>query len=116
MRRLSALAALAATLSAAPADDGLDPAALARAKAAAVRLRVTLPDDTVVQGSGFFGAGPNLVLTNAHVLGMLRDESRRPKKVEVFVKGGTADEKVYPGRVLGVDAGSDLGVLVVGGP
>ena len=80
-----------------------------------MRLKVTLPDDTVVQGSGFFGAGPNLVLTNAHVLGMLRDESRKPKKVEVIVNGGGADEKTYTARVLGVDSGSDLGVLYVAG-
>jgi S1-C subfamily serine protease len=95
------------------ADDTLDAATLKKAKAAAVRLKVTLPDDSVVQGSGFFGAGPNLVLTNAHVLGMLREESRKPKKVEVIVNGGTDNEKTYTARVLGVDEGSDLGVLHV---
>src|SRR5262245_29732292 len=76
----------------APADEALDAAVLKKAKAATVRLKVTLPDNTVVQGSGFF-AGKNLVLTNAHVLGMLRDESRKPKKVEVIVRGGTDEEK-----------------------
>ena len=110
-----AAAALAAALlpaAAATADDALDPAPLKRAKAATVRLKVTLPDGTAVQGSGF-AVGPNLVVTNAHVLGMLRDEGRKPKKVEVFVRGGTDEEKAVPGRVLGVDAGSDLGVVAV---
>ncbi len=97
------------------ADDTLDEATLTKAKAATVRLKVTLHDDTVIQGSGFFGAGPNLVITNAHVLGMLRDESRKPKKVEVIVKGGTKEEKMYTANVLGVDSGSDLGVLFVAG-
>ncbi|MCE9562344.1 MAG: serine protease [Planctomycetes bacterium] len=110
---VASLCVLVQSASLRAADDALDADTLKKSKAATVRLKVTLPDNSVIQGSGFFGAGPNLVLTNAHVLGMLRDESRKPKKVEVIVHGGTADEKTYIGRVLGVDAGSDLGVLVV---
>src|SRR5919204_6975631 len=73
----AALFAVLCATSAAAADDALDPAALKKAKAATVRLKVTLPDNTVVQGSGFL-INPTLVVTNAHVLGMLRDESRKP--------------------------------------
>src|SRR5207248_4043391 len=69
------LAAALCVLSPSPAaaDEALDPAALKRAKSATVRLKVTLPDNSVVQGSGFV-IGSNLIVTNAHVLGMLRDE------------------------------------------
>src|SRR5206468_191300 len=109
---LAAAALLAVLFASSPAaaDEALDPAALKKAKAATVRLKVTLPDNTTVQGSGFV-IGSNLIVTNAHVLGMLRDESRKPKKVEVHIKGGTDEEKTIPGRVLGVDSGSDLGVV-----
>jgi S1-C subfamily serine protease len=115
--RLLNTATLFVLLTAAPAiraDDSLDVAIVKKTKAATVRLRVTLADGAVVQGSGFIAGSPNLVLTNAHVLGMLRDESRKPKKVEVIVHGGTANEKTYLARVLGVDNGSDLGVLYIG--
>src|SRR5262245_16904646 len=68
------------------ADDGrLDPELLKKVKRATVYLRVTLPDGQVVQGSGFFGSYAGLVMTNAHVLGMLRPESQKPKKVEVVI-------------------------------
>jgi V8-like Glu-specific endopeptidase len=108
----AALFAILCTSSAATADEALDAAVLKKTKAATVRLKVTLPDNTTVQGSGFI-ISPTLVITNAHVLGMLRDESRKPKKVEVLVKGGTDEEKTYAGQVLGVDSGSDLGVIRV---
>jgi S1-C subfamily serine protease len=95
------------------ADDSLDVAVVKKTKAGTVRLRVTLSDGNVIQGSGFVVAAPNLVLTNSHVLGMLRDESRKPKRVEVIVQGGTANEKTYLASVLGVDNWNDLGVLAV---
>src|SRR2546430_756400 len=49
-----AAAVLCALLHPAPAvaaDDPLDPAILKKAKAASARLKVTLPDDTVIQGT-----------------------------------------------------------------
>jgi S1-C subfamily serine protease len=94
-------------------DGRIDPAVLKTVKRATVYLRVTLPDGEVVQGSGFFAVTPGLVLTNAHVLGMLRPESRRPTKVEVVVNSGEANEKTFPGIVLGVDSGTDLGAILV---
>jgi len=55
------------------------------------------------------------VLTNAHVLGMLRPESRKPTKVEVVVNSGETDERTLAGIVLGVDAGTDLGAILIRG-
>src|SRR5262249_16725992 len=52
---------------------------------------------------------------NAHVLGMLRPESQKPKKVEVVINSGEKDERTLPGQVLGVDPDSDLGLLLVRG-
>jgi hypothetical protein len=97
----------------APADDQIKVEVLKKVKQATVRLRVTLADGTQVEGSGFFGAGPGLVLTNAHVLGMLRPESRKPRKVEIFINSGLPDEKGMIARTIGVDSSSDLALLAV---
>jgi hypothetical protein len=96
-------------------DGRLDPDVLKKVKRATVYLRVTLPDGQVVQGSGFFGSYAGLVMTNAHVLGMLRPESSKPTKVEVVINSGEKDERTLPGQVLGVDPDSDLGLLLVRG-
>jgi hypothetical protein len=99
----------------AQADDQIKLDILKKVKQATVRLRVILAEGTQVEGSGFFGAGNGLVLTNAHVLGMLRPESRKPRRVDVIVNSGEPNEKTYPGRTLGIDSSSDLGVLGVAG-
>jgi S1-C subfamily serine protease len=115
--RLASILALAILLlggtSPAPADDQITPDVLKKVKQATVRLRVTLADGSQVEGSGFFGAGPGLILTNAHVLGMLRPESRKPIKIDVVVNSGEPDEKTLVGRPLGVDSTSDLAVIAV---
>ena len=88
---------------------------LAKVKRATVYIRVTMPNGGVAQGSGFFGVEPGLVLTNAHVLGMLKAESPAPKKVEVVYKNGEPDSRSFTGKILGVDRSSDLAVLRVQG-
>jgi V8-like Glu-specific endopeptidase len=97
------------------ADERLDAEVLKKVKQATVYLRVTLPDKNVVQGSGFFGVEPGLVLTNAHVLGMLRPESQPPTRVEVVLNSGEKNEQMMLGKVLGVDQDTDLAVIRVGG-
>jgi S1-C subfamily serine protease len=89
----------------------LAPDVLQRVKQATVYLRVILPDGQMLQGSGFFGVEPQIILTNAHVLGMLEAEGGKPKKIEVVTSSGSRDEKRFTARVLGVDRGSDLAVL-----
>src|SRR5262249_15126988 len=99
-----------------PAPGALAPEVLKKVKSATVRLRVVLPNKGIAEGSGFFGVVPGLVLTNAHVLGMFRADSRRPTKVEVIVHSGERGERTLGARVLGVDTASDLAVLRVEGP
>src|SRR5262249_23461162 len=69
------------------------------------------PNGQVAQGSGFFGIEPGIVLTNAHVLGMLEPSSRLPQKIVVVMHSGTPKEKALACRVLGIDRGTDLAVL-----
>lgn len=87
-----------------------------RVKRATVYLRVKMADGTQASGSGFFGCkeARNIVLTNAHVVGMLSPESARPQSVEVVVNSGQPDEWKTTARVLGVDRVSDLAVLDIG--
>lgn len=87
---------------------------LDRVKRGTVLLRVTEGDGQRSNGSGFFGVAPGIVLTNAHVLGMLQPESTRPRKLEVVINSGQPDEKVVGARILGVDRSSDLAVLDIG--
>jgi predicted Zn finger-like uncharacterized protein len=89
-----------------------------RVKRATVYLRVTMPDGSKASGTGFFGSkeARNIILTNAHVVGMLSPESSRPQAIEVFVNSGQDDEWKTTARVLGVDRSSDLAVLDIGTP
>jgi S1-C subfamily serine protease len=96
-------------------DGSLAPAILKRVKKATVFFRVTMPNNSVNQGSGFFAVEPGVVLTNAHVLGMLVGQTRRPKSVEVVLNSGQADERSLPAQILEVDRVSDLAVLRVNG-
>lgn len=97
-------------------DGRLTPEALESVKRATVYIRVTLPDGAVASGSGFFGSpeAPNIILTNAHVIGMKSPESFRPKRVQIFVNSGQSDEWSTDATVLGVDRNSDLAVLRLG--
>jgi hypothetical protein len=84
-------------------------------KQATVMLKVTSEGGRTAEGSGFFAVEPGLVVTNAHVLGMLQSSSKPPTKVEVIVSSGSANELKLSGKVLGVDRGSDVAVLRVEG-
>jgi S1-C subfamily serine protease len=96
-------------------DGSLTPQVRDRVKRATVYLRVTLQNNTTAQGSGFFAVEPGIVLTNAHVLGMLVGQTRKPLKVEVILNSGQTDERTLPGEILEVDRVSDLAVLRVTG-
>jgi S1-C subfamily serine protease len=84
-----------------------------KVKRATVYVRVTLPDGRKASGTGFFGVASdaNLVVTNAHVVGMLAPKARRPRSIEVFVNSGESNEKRTTASVLGVDRASDLSLL-----
>jgi len=83
-----------------------------KVKQSTTYLRVTLPSGEIAQGSGFFALERNLVITNAHVVGMLRS-STPPRRVEVVVRSGEADEAKLTGTLLGIDRENDLAVLRV---
>ncbi len=87
-----------------------------KVKDATVYMRVTLPNGKIAEGSGFFGQEPGLLITNAHVLGMLRDWNRKPQKIAAYYHRGRKDEKVYQAKIIGLDRDSDLAVLKVDDP
>jgi predicted Zn finger-like uncharacterized protein len=93
----------------------LDPKVLSKVKRATVYIRVTMANGGVASGSGFFTAEPGLVVTNAHVLNMLDPGNPPPKKVEVVYQSGEPDSRTFIGQIVGVDRGSDLGILRIQG-
>jgi S1-C subfamily serine protease len=107
-----------------PEEPAVLPAELAAAKMTKIKeatayLRVDLPTGGSAEGSGFFAMERGIVITNAHVLGMLRPDSQPPRSVAVMVNSGEANEKKHTGLLLGVDRRNDLAVLRVdatGGP
>jgi len=74
-----------------------------------------MPGGSVSQGSGFFAVEKGIVLTNAHVLGMLKPDARLPQRVQVVCDSGEPSERTFAAEVLGVDRSSDLAVLRVPG-
>jgi S1-C subfamily serine protease len=97
-----------------PPPDQIDPETLAKVKQATVYLRVTMPNGQAAEGSGFFAVEPGVVITNAHVLGMLQAQSRPPANVDVVVHSGEpGKELVLRGQVAGVDRATDLAVVRV---
>jgi hypothetical protein len=66
-------------------------------------------------GSGFF-VGPDLVMTNAHVVGMLAPGTHKPEILDVVLNSGMPNEAKCTGTVMGVDRGNDLALVKVGKP
>jgi predicted Zn finger-like uncharacterized protein len=97
----------------------LPPEVLKKVKRGTAFLRVTQADGDVGMGSGFAAAVEGergLVLTNAHVVGMLEPRATQPpRSIEVVFNSGEADERKLAARVLGVDRSSDLAVLRING-
>jgi S1-C subfamily serine protease len=108
-----ALSVLLAARATANAGAPIDAEVLNKVKVATVHLKVTLSDQRVVQGSGFFTDEPGLIVTNAHVLQMLDPASRKPAKVEVTVHSGTDKSRTLAAQVVGLDRGSDLALVRV---
>jgi S1-C subfamily serine protease len=90
------------------------PAVIERVKRATTMVRVTRSDGRDGTGSGFFVA-PRLVMTNAHVLGMLEPRAAAPRRIELVLNSGSANEAKYPGEVVVVDRGNDLALVKVTG-
>lgn len=96
-------------------QDGLSAEVLERVKKATVYIRVKSVDGSRATGSGFFGAGKGLVMTNAHVIGMLKPNAPPPESVEVILNSGLKEERVISASIVCVDRSTDLAVLRVEG-
>ncbi|MBI1830650.1 MAG: trypsin-like peptidase domain-containing protein, partial [Planctomycetes bacterium] len=96
-----------------PIPSELPPDLVPKIKQATVYLRVTMPTGQVAEGSGFFALERGIVITNAHVLGMLGAKSQPPNNVQVVLNSGEVNERQMVGNVLGVDRTCDLAVVRV---
>lgn len=93
------------------ADTKIDPVALKKVKAATVHIKVQFADGDISEGSGFLTRSRGLIVTNAHVVGMLDNDSRKPSKIEVTFNGGEADSQTLEAKVGYVDGETDLALL-----
>jgi S1-C subfamily serine protease len=93
-------------------DSALPVEVLKRVKAATLYIKVQGADGTAT-GSGFFEQSTGLILTNAHVVGMLRAGAPAPRKVEAVLNSGIEGETSLPARVVSVDHEADLALLRV---
>lgn len=97
--------------------DRISPEALAKLKKSTVYIEVDDGMGGGGTGSGWFGGEPGLILTNAHVLGMLYPGAKEPAKVSVFISPGMKDQqRSFEGpkvKVLAVDRDKDLAVLQI---
>ena len=96
-------------------SDAIDSQVVGKVKAATVMVLVTDASKLQLSGSGCFVGKPGVVLTNAHVLGMLDGDSRPPVNIEVVINSGESDSRTVPAKVLGVDNRADLAALKVEG-
>jgi S1-C subfamily serine protease len=96
---------------AAPAT--MDAATRDKVKKSTVYLFVTMGAGMQAEGSGFFAFEPGIIVTNAHVVGMLSAGSTEPRNLDVVINSGAPGEKTVKGKVLGVDRVNDLAVVRV---
>ncbi len=85
-----------------------------RVKRATAQIRVTFPNGETGEGSGFFAIERGLVVSNAHVVGMLHI-MEKPRKIDVVINSGEPDEYHRNAIVLGADQDQDLALLRLDG-
>ena len=94
------------------AEEGLDPAVLSKIKAATVFMKVQT-NSGGMQGSGFFIA-KDLIITNAHVLGMKTDHPQPPNVITAVMNSGMAEKEAsLIGTLVGADLVADLAFVHV---
>jgi predicted Zn finger-like uncharacterized protein len=93
-----------------PQGDPLSPE-LQKVKQATVQVLALLPDGKTLEGSGFFVL-PGVVVTNAHVLGMLDPQALPPNSVDVVINPGDPNE-IKLGVTYTIDRAADLAILRV---
>jgi predicted Zn finger-like uncharacterized protein len=97
-----------------PLPDAMTAETRDRVKGASIYIRVHLPDGQGASGSGFLAGEPGLIVTNAHVVGMLARNAQPPKLVECILNSGQDSKEVkMVAKIIGVDRFSDLAFLRV---
>jgi S1-C subfamily serine protease len=109
----SALALLLWVTAAPAADTKISPEALKKVKAATVHIKVTFADGDTSEGTGFATRLRGLVVTNAHVVGMLDNDSPKPTRIEVTFNSGETNSKTIVSKIGFVDGETDLALLMV---
>src|SRR5712691_4524327 len=85
-----------------------------KVKKATVSLRVKFESGTELEGTGWF-VEPELIATNAHVVGFLGAASQKPQSIEVVVNSGETESKTLAGSIVAADVETDLALLRVRG-
>jgi S1-C subfamily serine protease len=84
---------------------------LDRVKRSTVYIRVVDGRGEGGTGSGFFAYEPGIVLTNAHVVGMMEADSPPPRRIDIILNSGLKDERNLTGDVVAVDSQTDVAVI-----
>jgi S1-C subfamily serine protease len=97
-------------------DGSLPPQMVDRIEKNTLLIKVVSGSGSEGSGSGFFEAGSGLIVTNAHVVGMLEPQAKRPQKIDVVLNSGMPNSVTLPGTLVAVDHMSDLALLSVNLP
>jgi S1-C subfamily serine protease len=87
------------------------PETLQKVKRSTVYIRVVDGNGEGGTGSGFFAYETGIVLTNAHVVGMMEADSKPPRRIDVILNSGEKDERNLTGEVVAVDSQTDVAVI-----
>jgi S1-C subfamily serine protease len=90
------------------------PEATQRVIRSTAHLKVKFANGNSGEGSGFFAIERGLVVSNAHVVGMLYLNDK-PKSIDVVINSGEPNEVRRAATVLGVDQEDDLALLRLDG-
>jgi len=83
-----------------------------RVKKASVYVRVAYKKGKGATGSGFVEKNSRLVVTNAHVVGMLDEKDGGPKAIELVFNSGEGDNEYhYGGEMVAYDREHDLALI-----
>jgi S1-C subfamily serine protease len=93
--------------------ESLSSEVLRKVKRGTVFIRAMHQDGHGGTGSGFFCFNKGLVVTNAHVVGMLNPADPEPSTLEVILFSNERDELKLKGRVVRIDRKMDLALIQV---